>query len=197
MEKKKFENALYNITGVMFAIILILLLGIALREEFRKEEPTLVPTATIITEPPKVLEDVIIEQPIETVTPTEEPLEIAQEEVVELEPISDPITFRVTAYCACEKCCGDWANDRPLDENGEPIVKGAAGKVLTPGVSVASPYPFGTKIELDGYGTVVVEDRTAKWVVDKYGENIVDIYFDDHQTAAEFALQYIEGRVLE
>ena len=118
------------------------------------------------------------------------------EDVEEPEPV-EKVTYRVTAYCACEKCCGKWALNRPLDENGEPIVYGAAGEVLTSGVSVASPLPFGTKVELDGYGTVVVQDRTAKWVVEKYGENIIDIYFDTHEEAWNWGCRYIEGVIVE
>jgi 3D (Asp-Asp-Asp) domain-containing protein len=127
---------------------------------------------------------------------------IMLEEVEDIEEIEEPepvetVTYRVTAYCACEKCCGKWALNRPLDENGEPIVYGAAGKVLVSGTSVASTLPFGTKIELDGYGTVIVEDRFAKWVVEKYGENIIDIYFDTHEETWSWGCQYIEGVIVE
>lgn len=106
---------------------------------------------------------------------------------------NNKITFRVTAYCACSKCCGSYANNRPKDEAGNPIVVGAAGTQLVSGVSCASPLPFGTQISLDGYGTVVVQDRTAQWVVNKHGTYIADIYFSDHETARQFGLQYIEG----
>lgn len=105
----------------------------------------------------------------------------------------DTTTFRVTAYCACKKCCGKWADKRPLDKNGEPIVYGASGEVLISGFSCASPLEFGTQIELDGIGTVEVQDRTANWVVDKYGENIIDIYMNNHELARSFGLQYVEG----
>lgn len=89
---------------------------------------------------------------------------------------------RITAYCACEICCGEWAKNRPLDENGNPIVYGASGQVLTPGASVACSLPFGTKIEIDGLpGTYVVEDRTAEWIQDKYNGMTVDIYMDSHE----------------
>lgn len=119
------------------------------------------------------------------------------EESSEVSTIEEETTeFRVTAYCACEICCGQWALNRPVDEFGKPIVIGAANKPLTTGVSCASPLPFGTEVDLDGYGTVVVEDRTAKWVVEKHGQNIIDIYFDDHETARQFGLQYIEGVIL-
>ena len=205
MEKKS-ENVIYNIAGVIFAILLILIIGIAVKEEFKPEETDPTPTPTVISEPPKPVEKVVAEPQIETVIPTKKPLEIVHEEViqevvvqedtVELEPIVDGITFRVTAYCACEKCCGEWALNRPLNESGEPIVKGAAGKELIAEYSCASPLPFGTQIELDGLGVVEVQDRTAKWVVDKYGEYIVDIYMTDHDAAWDFGLQYIEGELI-
>lgn len=89
---------------------------------------------------------------------------------------------RITAYCPCEICCGEWAKNRPLDESGNPIVYGASGQVLTPGVSVACSLPFGTKIEIDGLpGTYIVEDRTAEWIQDKYNGMTVDIYMDSHE----------------
>ena len=139
------------------------------------------------TRPISIVEKVVPEK--------EEPIELV-EEIPVIEPI-ESTEFRVTAYCSCEKCCGKWASLRPLDENGNPIVLGASGEVLAPGISCASTYPFGTEINLDGIGTVIVEDRTADWVVEKYGENIVDIYFDDHQTALNFGLKYVEGVVLD
>ena len=70
-------------------------------------------------------------------------------------------------------------------------VYGASGEELVAGVSCASPLPFGPVLEVEGVGTYIVQDRTASWVVDKYGENLVDIYFDDHQAALEFGLQSV------
>jgi 3D (Asp-Asp-Asp) domain-containing protein len=104
-------------------------------------------------------------------------------------------TFRVTAYCACAKCCGKWASKRPLDNNGKPIVYGASGKKLISNYSCAAPLPFGTKIKLDGIGTVEVHDRTANWVVNKYGKNIIDIYMTNHKEASKFALKKVKGVV--
>lgn len=105
---------------------------------------------------------------------------------VEPEPQLEALgEYRITAYCACEKCCGEWALNRP---NG--IVYGAAGVELTAGVSCASPLPFGTVVEIEGLGEYIVQDRTAQWVVDKYGENLIDIYFSNHEAACEFGLQY-------
>lgn len=96
-------------------------------------------------------------------------------------------TYRITAYCSCEKCCGEWAKNRPGG-----IVYGAAGVELKPGVSCASPLPFGTVVEIEGLGEYTVQDRMVKWVVEKYGENLIDIYFSDHEAACAFGLQYLK-----
>lgn len=101
-------------------------------------------------------------------------------------------SFRITAYCSCEKCCGEWAKNRP---NG--IVYGAAGVELKAGVSCASPLPLGTVVEVEGLGEYIVQDRPAQWVIDKYGENQIDIYFDNHEAASAFGLKqlnvYLKG----
>ena len=140
-----------------------------------------------------------------------EPTPVTDVEVVEVVEINEPVvtepitattdvvlekhTFRVTAYCSCVKCCGKWAKNRKLDEYGDPIVKGASGERLIPLVSVASPLPFGTEIELDTIGTVVVHDRTADWIVDKHGQYILDLYFSNHSDAWDFGVKYLEGAI--
>lgn len=144
------------------------------------------------------------DEPVETVLAAEP--NFFTEKVQEVEPITtkpeeiEPIylgNYRITAYCACKKCCGVWAENRP---NG--IVKGAMGVELTPGYSVASPLAFGTKLYIEGYGDVVVQDRTASWVVEEYNGEIIDIYFDSHEEALNFGVRYadvykIESEVLE
>lgn len=123
-----------------------------------------------------------------TLEPVETPL---VEEPAEPEPVLLS-SFRITAYCSCEKCCGEWAKNRP---NG--IVYGAAGVELKAGVSCASPLPLGTVVEVEGLGEYIVQDRPAQWVIDKYGENQIDIYFDSHEAASAFGLKqlnvYLKG----
>ena len=123
-----------------------------------------------------------------TLEPVETPL---VEEPAEHEPVLLG-SFRITAYCSCEKCCGEWAKNRP---NG--IVYGAAGVELKAGVSCASPLPLGTVVEVEGLGEYIVQDRPAQWVIDKYGENQIDIYFDNHEAASAFGLKqlnvYLKG----
>lgn len=116
-------------------------------------------------------------EPSPTVTPAPE---------VTVDP--DPVYLgkcKIMAYCACEICCGKWAKNRP-----DGIVYGASGEELVAGVSCASPLPFGTVLEIEGVGTYIVQDRPPAWVVDNYGDNLVDIYLDDHQAALEFGVQY-------
>ena len=115
-------------------------------------------------------------------TSTPEPVNLVQES-------PEPVllgTYRITAYCSCEKCCGEWAKNRP-----DGIVYGASGEELVAGISCASPLPFGTVVEIEGLGEYVVQDRTAAWVVEKYGEQQIDIYFDNHEAACEFGLKYL------
>jgi 3D (Asp-Asp-Asp) domain-containing protein len=100
--------------------------------------------------------------------------------------------WRITAYCACEKCCGEWAKNRPGG-----IIVGAAGTELHEGVSIASPLPFGTRVYIDGVGEYVVQDRTASWVAEKYNNEIVDVYFDNHDAASAFGLQYHDVYIIE
>lgn len=101
--------------------------------------------------------------------------------------------FRLTAYCPCEKCCGKWGKNRPVDENGKPIVYTASGKIAQQGYTVAadkSKLPFGTKIYIDGHEYEVQDVGGA------IKENRIDIYFESHQDALEFGVQYAEVFIL-
>ena len=134
--------------------------------------------------PPKLeILPLYIEEPKETEEQTMEAVVIQNAAPEETTPaLRYHGLCRITAYCSCQQCCGEWANDRPVDEEGNPIVYGASGIELTPGVSVACSLPYGTEIMIDGLpGTYLVEDRTAEWVQDKYNGMTVDIYMDDHQ----------------
>lgn len=87
-------------------------------------------------------------------------------------------TFKLTAYCACEKCCG----------KSDGIT--ASGVKAVEGVTVAADtkvLPFGTKIYINGIGERIVQDRGGAIM----GNNI-DVFFESHQTALEFGVQYKE-----
>ena len=123
----------------------------------------------------------------------EEPAQPTQpiaEEIVSYEPVKELWgNCRITAYCACEKCCGEWAKNRPVDPaTGKQIVTGARGTQLTSGYSVACSLPFGTVLEIDGFEGMQfeVEDRTAQWIQEKYDGMTVDIFIDSHEGCYEF-----------
>ena len=101
----------------------------------------------------------------------------------ELEP-KQWMDFEITAYCGCEICCDEWAQNRPLDEHGKQIVYGSSGIPLKEGVSIAadtSIYPIGTVIEIMGMGTYTVHDCGGA-----IRGNRIDIYFDNHSDALAF-----------
>ena len=102
--------------------------------------------------------------------------------------------FLVSAYCSCEVCCNEHALNRPLDENGNEIVKGSIGQVLTPQYSIAvdpKVIPYGTEVMFGG-NTYLAQDCGGA-----IKENRIDLYFNDHQDALEWGMQYYEVFVLE
>ena len=97
--------------------------------------------------------------------------------------------FKLTAYCSCEKCCGEWALNRPKDENGKDIVYGSTGTILVAGTSIAtdpSVIPYGSQIEINGH-TYTAHDTGGA-----IKGNRIDVYFDNHQDALNFGVQYPE-----
>lgn len=97
--------------------------------------------------------------------------------------------FKLTAYCSCEKCCGKWALNRPKDENGKDIVYGSTGAILVAGTSIAvdpSVIPYGSQVEINGH-TYIAHDTGGA-----IKGNRIDVYFDSHQDALNFGVQYAE-----
>jgi len=97
--------------------------------------------------------------------------------------------YKLTAYCPCSKCCGKWGVNRPVDENGELIVITASGKRAKAGITIAADrtvLPFGTKVVFYGHEYEVQDVGGA------IKGNRIDVYFDDHQEALEFGVQYTE-----
>ena len=131
------------------------------------------------------------EEPIEPkeVTMVEEPM-IELEPTIEVEPtITSLGEYKLTAYCSCERCCGEWSVDRPLDREGNPIIYTANMSVATQGVTVAADtdvLPFDSKILIDGH-EYTVQDRGGA-----IKGNRIDVYFESHEEALQFGVQYKE-----
>jgi len=117
---------------------------------------------------------------LKTVEASEIIVEDEQPEVITPEPIRTLYsigTFKLTAYCPCVKCCG----------KTDGIT--ASGAKAVEGITVAadtSVLPFGTKIIIDGH-EYTVQDRGGA-----VKGNKIDVYFDSHQRAIEFGVQYKE-----
>jgi 3D (Asp-Asp-Asp) domain-containing protein len=149
--------------------------------------------ATIATEPPTEPRET--EPPTETAPPETEP-PIATEPTVEPTEATEPEEewrslgkYTLTAYCSCQKCCGQYALNRPLDENGNPIVYTSIGAVAQAGVTIAVDprvIPYGSEVKINDH-IYIAQDT---------GGNIkgarIDVYFDDHQEALQFGLQTAE-----
>ena len=115
-----------------------------------------------------------------------ENIEVESVELLEQEQKKLLGVFTLTAYCSCEKCCGVWAHNRPVDDMGNEIVVGASGYRLASNVSVAvdpAVIPYGTELEIDGK-TYIAHDCGGA-----IKGNRIDMYFDNHQEALNFGVQ--------
>ena len=88
--------------------------------------------------------------------------------------------FTVTGYCPCKKCCG----------KTDGITKSGVKAQADHTIAAPSTYSFGTKINLEGYGTFVVEDRGGK-----VQGNRIDRFFNTHQEALNWGVKKINGSV--
>jgi 3D (Asp-Asp-Asp) domain-containing protein len=95
------------------------------------------------------------------------------------------IRMRVTAYCPCPKCCGEYSDGIT-----------ACGHEIRPGdtfVAADGRYAFGTEMLIPGYG----KGRPVK-VLDRGGAikgNRLDVFFATHQEALEWGVQYLEVKL--
>lgn len=88
--------------------------------------------------------------------------------------------YKVTAYCACAKCCG-WATGIT-----------ASGAMATANHTIAAPstFGFGTKVMINGV-TYTVEDRGGA-----IQGNRIDVYMNTHSEALAWGVRYLYVEVL-
>lgn len=95
--------------------------------------------------------------------------------------------FRITAYCACEKCCGKTEDDPAYGIT-------YSGTHVTEGWTVAADpdvLPMGTMVSINDH-VYHVEDIGAA------GKgNTIDIYMGSHESAQDFGVQEVEVFILE
>ena len=101
----------------------------------------------------------------------------------ETEAITEPApvslgTFKLTAYCPCEKCCGEWADGITY-----------TGTTATPGRTIAvdpNVIPLGSTVYINGQAYIAEDIGGA------IKENRVDVFFATHEEALQFGVQYAE-----
>ena len=92
-------------------------------------------------------------------------------------------TFKVTAYCGGECCCGVWADEECTTASGEKAVEG---------ITVAADtdiLPLGTTIRINGQEYTVQDTGSA------VKGNVIDVFYNDHQTAVQHGVQYLTVEV--
>ncbi len=110
------------------------------------------------------------------------------------------VRMEVTAYCPCGSCCG-WTRNwwgRPVYAYGpqrgqrKQVGVTASGTRARPGTLAADTrrFPFGTIMEIPGYGYGRVEDRGGA-----IQGNRLDVYFRSHEEALQWGRQHLEVRV--
>ena len=122
------------------------------------------------------------------------------EVLVEEEPVTTTESYwkslgeyTLTAYCSCQKCCGKYAVNRPLDDNGQPIVYTSTGTIAKAGRTIAvdpKVIPYGSQVQI---GDTIY---TAEDCGGAIKGNKIDIYFDRHQSAWDFGRQKQEVFIL-
>ena len=84
--------------------------------------------------------------------------------------------YKLTAYCGCEKCCGKWSEFNLT----------ASGTTPKQGRTVGcNSLEFGTEIIINGKKYTVEDTGNMKG-------QIIDIYFNSHEDALNFGVQYAE-----
>lgn len=92
-------------------------------------------------------------------------------------------TFTVTAYCGCSQCCGAYAEGR-----GD-VITGAIGEPLTANYSIAvdpNVIALGETVYING------QEYKAQDTGGLIKGNRIDMYFDNHEDAIQFGVQYME-----
>ena len=94
--------------------------------------------------------------------------------------------FRLTAYCGCEECCGEWSDGRFANND----------KCHT-GACACNWLNFGTKVYIDGK-IYIVKDRGAKKYFGSRQHPIkaIDIYYENHKEAKRYGVKWKEVVIL-
>ncbi len=102
-------------------------------------------------------------------------------------PATKIVRMRVTAYCACEKCCGEWADG--ITASGRPVTHNG-GKFVAAPPAIA----YGTMVRIPGYAageSVPVIDRGGSITSGR-----LDVYFPSHTQALRWGVKMLDVEIL-
>ena len=120
-----------------------------------------------------------------------EEIEQLEIELEQKKSVGRTITVKVTGYCPCSYCCGEWAHLNPGIT--------ASGTVAKYGTIAAPPsIPFGTKMKIEGYGDMIftVED-TGSAVVYEDGIYVIDMWMPTHEQAYAVGNSIVQATILD
>ncbi|MBW7990684.1 MAG: hypothetical protein FVQ84_11805 [Planctomycetes bacterium] len=116
---------------------------------------------------------------------TESKIESNTERNIELPGEWESIEMRVTAYCPCPSCCGEYSDG--ITASGHEILPGDTF------VAADRRYSFDTEMLIPGYSN----SQPVK-VLDRGGAikgNRLDVFFATHEEALQWGVQYLEVNV--
>ena len=108
----------------------------------------------------------------------------AEMEAPEFESLGE---YKITHYCSCPICCGEWGENRPKDANGDPIIRTASGAIAEAGKTIAvdpKVIPLGSTVYIDGQAYI------AQDVGGAIRGNRIDVYCDSHEEALKRGVVY-------
>lgn len=113
------------------------------------------------------------------------------------------VMIETTGYCSCGRCC-EWKRSwlppfkpvvasGPLKGKEKTVGLTASGSMARRGTVAADPrfYPFGTVMEIPGYGMGRVEDTGG----DIKGPLRIDLFFNTHRQALEWGRRRLSVQV--
>lgn len=90
-------------------------------------------------------------------------------------------TFKVTAYCPCEKCNGRWAGMTAMGVTPKEGITVAVDKRVI---------PLGTKLYIEGIGEVIAQDTGVKG-------NSIDLFMTTHEEAKIWGVKQLKVSILK
>ena len=174
-------SILNRITVLVIACVLSFLAGAA----YTKADMLITLSNATVTETQADTQSLLDESEVKTEPVQSAALALPDESKNEAAEKWRIVRMKVTGYCPCSKCCGEYADG--ITANGHRIQPGDTF------VAADKRYSFGTEMVIEGYS-----NGQAVKVLDRGGAirgNKLDAFFHTHQEALEWGVRYIDVKV--